>query len=192
MTAKLVKFVALVALAALSASCGEFTREGRSPVVLVVERLSAEDNDEQGTLLSDVITNGSVFNDLARVEMRLTLKDPGAPGLASSPSALNDVTVTRYHVEYRRTDGRNDPGVDVPRAFDSALTFTVPSDGSESAVFEIVRHLEKVEPPTGALAGSANIISTIASVTFYGHDQAGNDVSATASMGINFGDFADD
>jgi hypothetical protein len=35
------------------------------------------------------------------------------------------------------------------------------------------------------------MISTIADVTFYGRDQAGNDVSATGSIGIDFGNFGD-
>jgi hypothetical protein len=39
--------------------------------------------------------------------------------------------------------------------------------------------------------GGANIISTIAEVTFYGRDQAGNDVAVAGLVSINFGDFAD-
>jgi hypothetical protein len=33
------------------------------------------------------------------------------------------------------------------------------------------------------------VLSTIADVTFYGRDQAGNDVTAVGSIGVNFGDF---
>jgi hypothetical protein len=102
---------------------------------------------------------------------------------------LNAVTITRYRVEYRRSDGRNAQGTDIPYAFDSGLTVTI--DGSKSATFQIVRHTAKAEAPLKALAINGEIISTIAYVTFYGHDQAGNDVSASASMGIDFGNFAD-
>jgi hypothetical protein len=49
----------------------------------------------------------------------------------------------------------------------------------------------KLEAPLGALAQSLVIISTIADVTFFGRDQAGNEVSATGSIGVQFGDFAD-
>jgi hypothetical protein len=187
-TAKLVKFVLIAALVASASGCGEFTREGRAPVVLVVDRLSS--GDDQGTLLSDVITNNSTFNDMAEVEMRLVSKDPGVPAIPSTPSLLNAVTITRYRVEYRRTDGRAVQGTDVPYSFDSGLTFTIGA-AEESAVFQIVRHSAKEEAPLRALATNFEIISTIAYVTFYGHDQAGNDVSATASMGIDFGNFAD-
>jgi hypothetical protein len=188
-TAKFVKLLSVVALVALSSACGEFTREGRSPVVLVVDSLLV--NDDQGTLNSDVLTEGSTFNDMAEVQMRLILKDPGAPGVTASPTLLNAVTVNRYRVEYRRTDGRSVQGVDVPYSFDSALTLTVPSDGTASVVFQVVRHSAKEEAPLKALSSNFDIISTIAYVTFFGRDQAGNDVSATATIGIDFGDFAD-
>ena len=186
MTAKFVKFIGIAALMASAAGCGEFTRQGRAPVVVVVDRLSAEEG--QGTLLSDVVTKSSTFNDMARVEMSLVSKDPGASA-GAGPSALNAVTIARYRVEYRRTDGRNVQGTDVPYAFDSALTFTI--TGPQGAAFQIVRHTAKSEAPLKALAVNNDVISTIAYVTFYGRDQAGNDVSATASMGIDFGNFAD-
>jgi hypothetical protein len=186
-TAKSVKLPLVVALVALSSACGEFTRDGHSPVVLVVDRLTV--NEDDGTLLSDVVTEGSITNDMAEAEFRLVLKDPGAPGITSTPSLLNAVTITRYRVEYRRSDGRNAQGTDIPYAFDSGLTVTI--DGSKSATFQIVRHTAKAEAPLKALAINGEIISTIAYVTFYGHDQAGNDVSASASMGIDFGNFAD-
>jgi hypothetical protein len=57
-TAKLVKSVALLTLAALAASCGEFTREGRSPAIVVVRSLLVARGDTPdeltGNLLSDV------------------------------------------------------------------------------------------------------------------------------------------
>ena len=188
-TAKFVKLLPVVALVALSSACGEFTREGRSPVVLVVDSLFV--NDDQGTLNSDVLTKGSTLNDLAEVQMRIILKDPGSPGVTVNPTRLNAVTITRYRVEYRRTDGRAVQGVDVPYAFDSAVTLTVPSDGTGTTTFQLVRHSAKEEAPLRALSSNFDIISTIAYVTFYGRDQAGNDISATASIGIDFADFAD-
>jgi hypothetical protein len=121
----------------------------------------------------------------------MVAKDPGIPGAGSNPSILNAVTINRYHVDYRRSDGRNAEGIDIPYSFDSAVTFTIPEDGSVIASFQIVRHTAKAEAPLKALAVNGNVISTIAYVTFYGRDQAGNEISATASMGIDFGNFAD-
>jgi hypothetical protein len=39
--------------------------------------------------------------------------------------------------------------------------------------------------------GGARFISTIAEVTFYGRDLAGNDIEATGTIQVNFGDFVD-
>ena len=128
---------------------------------------------------------------MAVVNFSLLLRDPGEVASPSSPSGLNQVTVNRYRVQYRRADGHNVPGVDVPYDFDSAFTVTVPATGNAEAAFEIVRHSAKEEAPLAALRFNDDIISTIAEVTFYGRDQAGNEVSASASIGINFGNFAD-
>lgn len=190
MTAKFAKLLILATVVAVSASCGDLVRQGHAPVTLVVKSLL--DGEDQSTLRSDVITKGSINDDMAKVVMSLVLKDPGSLSVTNEPSLLNQVTITRYRVEYQRTDGRNVQGVDVPFAFDSAMTFTVPPDGdSDEFVFEIVRHTAKAEAPLLALSQSRGIINTIATITFWGHDQVGNNVSATATMGINFADFAD-
>ncbi len=46
------------------------------------------------------------------------MKDPGSTASPSTPTSANFITVTRYHVKYVRTDGRNTQGVDVPYEFD--------------------------------------------------------------------------
>ena len=109
----------------------------------------------------------------------------------AAPSGMNEVTFTRYRVTYRRADGRNTPGVDVPYPFDSAATFTIPADGTITAGFVLVRHTAKEEPPLRALVRNSVIISTIAEVTFFGRDQAGNEVIATGNIGVFFGNFGD-
>ena len=124
--------------------------------------------------------------------MHLALKDLGAPGGPAGPSQTNAVTLTRYRVDYRRADGRNVPGVDVPYGFDGAVTTTV-TESPTTVGFTIVRGQAKSETPLKALAGGggAKFISTIADVTFYGRDQAGNDVAVSGSISINFADWAD-
>ena len=83
------------------------------------------------------------------------------------------------------------PGVDVPYGFDSAVTFTVAPGQTASAGFELVRHIAKEEAPLVSLAANDDLITTIAQVTFYGKDHAGNDVTASGSIGITFGNFGD-
>lgn len=178
----------------LVSGCGDLS-QGRAPAEVVVVSLEvasgATPSQFSGTLFSDVITDGTVYADLGRVTMQLRLKDPGAPGASTAPSTLNSVTINRYRVRYRRTDGRDEQGVAVPYTFDSALTFTVAGNVIASPAFPIVRHTAKAEAPLKALAAAGEILSTIAEVTFYGADLAGNDVVVSAQVGIDFGNFAD-
>ena len=200
MKAQSTKLSVLVAvLASLSVSCGDVATSSRAPGQLVIVGLTAAAGTSgvpssfptsPGPLLSDVSTNGSIFNDYGLVTMRLVLRDPGNPGVVATPSALNHVTITRYRVIYRRADGREQPGVDIPHSFDGAVTFTVAEDDS-SGVFELVRHIAKAEPPLRALTTNPVVITAMAEVTFYGRDQAGNEVSATGYVQVSFGNFAD-
>ena len=188
-------FTALLSAALLAAGCGD-TSSGASPSKVFVTEVKVGAGGESptlnsGPLNSDVLTKGSIFDDLAQFTMALTLKDPGTPGNANgNPSALNAVTFTRYHVEYRRSDGRNTQGVDIPFAFDGGATFTVEAS-PVSPIVEVVRHTAKLEAPLKALVNDTNIISTIATVTFYGKDLAGNNVIVTSQVQVNFGNFAD-
>lgn len=184
--------LAVGALAVTTLSCGDVVRQGRSPMFLVIESLAADrggDDEEEfaNPLLSDV---DPVFNDIGEVILRIEPKDVIAAATVA-PSSNNSVTITRYNVTYRRTDGRNTPGVDVPYAFDGALTGTIEFGTSTAFVFNIVRHASKLEPPLAQLVNNLTVISTIAEVTFYGRDLVGNDISATGYIQIEFANFAD-
>ena len=120
--------LALVLTSAVGmASCAsELTRTGASPAYLVIDSILGAKGSEPsnfGTpLFSDVqtlvpsqvngqtVTTAVVFNDIGQVRMHTQLKNPSITG----PSSVNSITINRYHVEYRRSDGRNNPGVDVP------------------------------------------------------------------------------
>jgi hypothetical protein len=149
--------------------------------------------------LVDQTVNGTkmkvptIFNDSGRATIRLALKNPGTVEVPTTPSSANEITITRYHVTFKRADGRNTPGVDVPWGFDGAVTATITAKDAITFGFELVRHQMKEEPPLKNLqnGGGSNLISTIADVTFYGRDQAGNEVSVTGSISVNFGDFGD-
>jgi hypothetical protein len=132
-----------------------------------------------------------VFNDIGQVVLRVVPKDIGTPAAAATPSTNNEVTITRYHVNYRRSDGRNTPGVDVPYPWDGAATGTVQIGGSLTLTFELVRHDAKLEAPLADLANNITIINTIGEVTFYGHDRVGNAISVTGTIQIDFANFGD-
>jgi hypothetical protein len=185
------RLVAFLGLVAATSGCGDVARAGRSPVYLVIDSLQAAQGNRPATLgtglTSDVITNvitpapcsattpcPTVFNDIGSVALRLAPKD-----VSVAPTTNNQVTITRYHVNYKRADGRNTPGLDVPYGFDGAVT-------------ELVRSVAKSESPLVQLAANFGVlINTIADVTFYGTDQVGNDISVTGSISIEFGNFGD-
>lgn len=201
--------VAAMALLAGSVSCGNVADTGRAPTIVVVDSLEAASGAEPGNmggfLLSDVQTlvtqtvGGSsvrvpvIFNDVARATMHLIPKDVGNGQNAIAPTPwANAVTINRYHISYVRADGRNTPGVDVPFPIDGAVTITL---GQTPTVvpFEIVRHQQKLEQPLRSLAnlGGRLFITTIAEITFYGVDQAGNAVQAKSTINVSFSDYAD-
>jgi hypothetical protein len=195
MKGRLLQLAAAVTLLG-TVSCGDVSRQGRSPAFLVIDSLTGASGAQPGqfgaTVQADVLTGGIYLEDLGHVQLRIVLKDLGAPGASSSPSTLNAITVNRYHVSYRRADGRAVQGVDVPYAFDGAITATVTGSATE-ATFALVRIQAKLESPLIALArvGGAAVITTIADVTFYGQDLAGNEVSQTGSLTVTFADWAD-
>ena len=191
------------------AACSELARTGRSPAFVVIDALEAasgaEPDDFGNVLDSDVETMvdeqidgkparvAAFFSDTGRVTLRLALKNPGSPSTPLMPSPLNEITMTRYRVTFRRADGRNAPGIDIPHAFDGAVTFTIRADAPTTATFDLVRFQAKLEPPLSSLrrGGGASVISTIAEVTFYGSDQSGHDVAVAGVLSVNFSDFRD-
>src|SRR5678816_1148411 len=135
---QLKKLSGAIALIAVTVSCGDVVRQGRSPVYLVMDQLLAtsgakDGGTKQNTLQSDVITMvtspapctttspcGTVFDDKGFVTVRALPKNVTSTG----PSTNSEVTLNRYHISYVRADGRNTPGVDVPYGFDGAVTGT--------------------------------------------------------------------
>ena len=199
-------FVVLMLWSALS--CGDVVRSGRSPMYLTIDLLQAAKGDKPtqfaGALLSDVltiVTNGGVcsqsnpcqviFDDFGQVVLRTPLKDVTNPSSPNAPTTNNEVTITRYRVVYRRTDGRNTQGVDVPYGFDGGVTGTVPLGGTLTLSFELVRHVAKLESPLAQLRSNGGLIYTIADITFFGKDRVGNEIQATGSISVDFGNFAD-
>lgn len=184
-----------------SASCGTAVREGRGSSYLVIDLLSGASGvqpDKWSTKVSsDVVTNVKIndvltpviYEDLGQAVLRFSMKNPIS---ATDPSTTNEVTITGYHVTFVRADGRNTPGVDVPYAFDGAVTGTAKVGASVTLSFVLVRAQAKLEPPLLALrSGGSIFISTTAEVTLYGHDQAGNQMNVTGTIGVNFANWAD-
>jgi hypothetical protein len=208
------RWLAAVACAAPVTGCGsDLLRTGRSPVMLVITQIEGaaghEPEEFVGNLMSDVqvlidqTVNGvevkvpTIFNDIVRIQLEAIQKDQSGvlnPVTGTVTSPLNNVTITRYRVNYRRTDGRNTPGVDVPFGFDGAVTTTIPAGGSGEVLFDIVRHQAKLDPPLRNLVGFKGLgfIHTIADITLWGRDQNGNEVTVSGSIDVQFSDFGDE
>lgn len=190
-----IRLAAVVMMALAATSCGDLV-PGRGSSYLIMDALRGSSGADPATfsetVSSDVITvvDGvpTVFEDPGQVTLRLAMKDAGSPN-PSAPSAANHITVNRYRVRYFRTDGRNVEGVDVPHAFDGAITGTI--SGSSTLTFTLVRIQAKREAPLAALAANGNVISAIAEVTFYGRDQTGREASVSGQLTITFANWGD-
>jgi hypothetical protein len=181
----------LVLTAIGATACGsDYARQGQAASYLIVESLGFNASGGGAPFESDVISDtGSIVEDGASVTLSAAMHDVTN---VNAPTANNRITVTRYRVEFRRSDGRNTPGVDVPYPFDGAVTATVDVDRDTTIPFVMVRIQAKLEQPLAGLRGhgDAGVISTIAEVTFYGHDQAGREVQVRGLTSINFADWA--
>ena len=206
---KITRLFAVAVLATAAASCGDVVRNGRSPVFLVMDSLLGARGGPSGGSASSVLTSDVItivttplpcavatpcpttFVDTGTATFHLAPKNIGAPGTVTTPTTNNAVTLNQYHVAYRRADGHNVQGLDVPFAFDGAATVTVPPSGTASLGFVLVRATAKAESPLAQLASNPGIVTDIADVTFYGQDQVGNAISVTGSIQIDFGNFSD-
>ena len=171
---------------ALVGSCNELAKTDRAASFLVIELLTG--GTEADTVFqSDVLTGGTVFEDPGTITARLALKSPGSSTSPTAPTSANWITINRYRVAYVRTDGGA-----VPRPFEGAMTFTV-TGGTASVNFTLVTLSAKLEPPLVNLrnGGGELVISTVAEITFFGHDQTGTEVTADGRITVNFADWAD-
>jgi len=186
----------LVILAAGLSSCTarDYATDNRADVILrVLSVTGAAGGASAGTsefLLSDVLTNGGVINDNATIETEAVPKNPL---LGEDLPPANDIFLTRYTVQYLRSDGRNVEGVDVPYAISGSLSDQVDIGGLTNTSIVIVRHQAKLEPPLmnlGNVSGSL-VLTTTAKITVYGKTTSGKDVSTVCYLEITFADFPD-
>lgn len=175
-------------------ACNPLEDESQSSTLLLVESMMGR--DASGTaasyLQSDVISSsGVIYADAATATLRASFLDP-APIL--KPTGYSDLVLDRYVVSYFRSDGRNREGVDVPYAFEGALTQVVKVGSTATVSFIIVREVAKIEAPLVSLAKGGvgeGVIEMTAKVDFYGHDLLNNKVTATGYLTIFFANFAD-
>jgi hypothetical protein len=191
-TKKTLGLMAIASAILLLYSCNPVENDTRSASQLIVETITGTDATGKSAnfLQSDVVTNATIYADIAGVTLRAETLDP-APLLGNSQ--FNDILVTRYTVSYSRTDGRNTPGVDVPYPFEGSLSALVKVGSTTSFSFVVVREVAKLEPPLiGLVDGGAELVLQMtAKIDFYGHDMANREVKATGYLAIFFANYAD-
>ena len=192
-----VRLAAALLAALVLPSCSQGIRDGQSPAMLILVSLTGARGGGTGSgtqansVASDVQTRvpaltgpATIFADNGQATLQLQMRDA-----TLAPSPVNAITMTQYHVQFIRADGRNTPGVDVPFGFDGVLATTIANQGSVS--FTLVRVQSKMEAPLAALANNFQVISAIAEVTLYGHDQNGRAVSVSGRINVDFSDWGD-
>jgi hypothetical protein len=169
-------------------------------VVLVITSITPSSDP-----FGDVLTSGGIIlDDTIDVVFAAHLKAPvtGADSNTVAPT-LQDIVLERYEVTYHRTDG----GSHVPPGFERGISLRVRMTPHgevvlrESSITDLViaPSTTKAQPPISLLidpgfesaTGYINI-QVNAHITFFGRTIAGDRVTATAQVGINFANFGDD
>jgi hypothetical protein len=180
----------LVALFALAhGGCtAEFAEDSQATVILRILEMEAEAGDDpqpSAFLNSDV---RPIFNDNVTITVEALPKNPNV----AVDAFHEDVLVQRYEVNYRRSDGQNREGIDVPYRITGGVSTLVPYGDDAEVVFVVVRHQAKFEPPLTNLAGPGGVVLTVvAEITLHGQTTSGRAVTARGFLTINFADFSD-
>ena len=91
-------------------SCADLARTGSGPAYLIMERVEAASGGGSGvstftaSLESDVLVGGQAFRDVGQASIRVEMKNSRS---TTAPTAISAITINRYRVRYRRTDGQN-------------------------------------------------------------------------------------
>ena len=155
-------------------------------------------------LLSDVRTGNAseqVFADNVTVALANRSKNPSVTDV----QVARAIDIDRYTVRYFRGDGRNTQGVDVPFPISGDLRTVIDVGNNITVQLQVVRAQAKLDPPltnlrrgspgplpTPTLSPTLNQVLTVfAEITVYGRTTAGDTVSDSGTMQIDFSDYAE-
>lgn len=162
----------------------DYVTGSTAPVLFIVAAIN-----EGKVLDSDIRTSsGTICPDYTSVALAVRAKNPNA----TSITVPQHVLVQQYEVRYFRSDGRGTPGLDVPYPVSGPMSTEVDlaTSGASAVSIEVVRRQAKLEPPLSNITGY-QIVSMIAEVTISGQTVAGQVVSASGRMQIDFADYGD-
>ena len=185
--------IVVLTMAACNTGCNAVENQSTSASMLQIVSLTGKDleGEDSNIAFSDVITLGSIINDNGVATLSAHPLDP----LLQDPSPYMEVMVDQIDVEFRRTDGRNVEGIDVPYRFTQPMSMLVPFNTATQIPFILIRHVAKLEAPLLELREWVNqekILQLVASVTIHGKDLGGHRVAPViGNMSISCANFAD-
>jgi hypothetical protein len=188
--------IVVLAMTACNTGCNALENQSTSAAMLQIISLTGNDlAGEPGstTVFSDVLTSkGSIFNDNGVAELKAVPLDPD---IAVDLTPYMEVLVDQIDVEFKRTDGRNVEGVDVPYRFTQPISVLVPFAVSTEIPFILIRHVAKMEAPLLALSVPVNqgkVLQLVAIITVHGKDKGGHRVApVTGYISVWCSNFAD-
>lgn len=174
-----------LALALGTGGCApDYVTSSTAPVNLLIASVNG------GAVLdSDVrLSAGTICPDTVQVSLAVRAKNQNGVQITIPQHVL----IQQYEVRYFRADGRANEGIDVPYRYSGPLAaeVDVATSGAIDVPVQVVRRQAKLEPPLSNITGY-QIVSMIAEITISGQTVAGEAVTATGRMQIDFADYGD-
>lgn len=186
--------IVILAVAVLGLlSCNNIENQSQSGSKIILSRLTGSDleGEESTVAFSDVITNGSYFNDNGSAYLKAVAINPSQ----GAGTFYQDVIIDQIDVEFFRTDGKNREGIDVPYRFVQPMNYRLELDAADATIsFVVMRHVAKIEPPLIELInlGADKVLEIVAKITVHGKDIAGYRVEpAVGYLTVWCANFAD-
>lgn len=186
--------IMVLAMTACNTGCNALENKSTSASMLQLVSLTGKDlqgNEGSTTVFSDVIFENSIINDNGVAALAAYPLDP----LILEPSPYMEVMVDQIDIDFKRTDGRNVEGVDVPFRFTQPMSMLVPFGTGANIPFVLIRHAAKLEAPLLELREWVNqekILQLVAIVTIHGKDLGGHRVApVTGNLSVWCANFAD-
>jgi len=186
--------VAILASLALLSSCsapGDID-DTRAPVSLILSSLAAVGNnfgdviDDAGTVSDSQVTATFV----ARLKSSNNTTSPG----------LQEIVIERYEVTYARTDGGASLPAGMQRAMTAKVQITpngVTTERTTVVTLTLTPGSQKLQPPLSHLISPGfepdtgyPTITVDATISFFGHTIAGEQVSVQGAIAIQFANYA--
>jgi hypothetical protein len=190
------KIFGLIIAVLFLASCNAMENDSTSGSMMQIVSLTGNDLEGKAgstTVFSDVVTNSSIFNDNGVAAIQTLPLDPLLDPTMITP--YMNVLVDQIDVVFKRTDGRNVEGVDVPYRFTQPMSMLVPINENLEIPFVLIRHVAKLEAPLLALrevTSQGIVLQLVAQVTIHGKDMGGHRLApVTGYISVWCSNFAD-